>query len=40
LGLVRQHPWKTFHAPIINEDPDFPAVRHFPKAFVKYSSGG
>jgi hypothetical protein len=26
----------TFNAPIINEDPDFPAVRHFPKAFVKY----
>lgn len=31
-----QHPWMTFNAPIIKEDPDFPAVRHFPKAFVKY----
>jgi type 1 glutamine amidotransferase len=31
-----QHPWFTFNAPIINEAPDFPAVRHFPKQFVKY----
>jgi hypothetical protein len=30
-----QHPWFTFNAPIINEDPTFPAVRHFPLAFVK-----
>jgi len=35
-GWFDQHPWSTFNAPIINEDPDFPAVRHFPKAFVKY----
>jgi type 1 glutamine amidotransferase len=35
-GYFDQHPWFTFNAPIINEDPDFPAVRHFPKAFVKY----
>ena len=35
-GWFDQHPWMTFNAPIINEDPDFPAVRHFPKAFVKY----
>ncbi len=35
-GWFDQHPWMTFQAPIINEDPDFPAVRHFPKAFVKY----
>jgi type 1 glutamine amidotransferase len=35
-GWFDQHPWSTFQAPIINEDPDFPAVRHFPKAFVKY----
>jgi uncharacterized protein len=34
-GWFDQHPWMTFNAPIINEDPDFPAVRHFPKAFVK-----
>jgi uncharacterized protein len=35
-GWFDQHPWMTFNAPIMNEDPDFPAVRHFPKAFVKY----
>jgi uncharacterized protein len=35
-GYFDQHPWMTFNAPIINEDPDFPAVRHFPKAFTKY----
>jgi type 1 glutamine amidotransferase len=35
-GWFDQHPWMTFQAPIINEDPDFPAVRHFPRAFVKY----
>jgi type 1 glutamine amidotransferase len=35
-GWFDQHPWSTFNAPIINEDPNFPAVRHFPHAFVKY----
>ena len=35
-GWFDEHPWSTFNAPIINEDPDFPAVRHFPKEFVKY----
>jgi uncharacterized protein len=35
-GWFDQHPWMTFNAPIINEDPAFPAVRHLPKAFVKY----
>ena len=35
-GWFDQHPWSTFNAPIINEDPTFPAVKHFPKAFVKY----
>lgn len=35
-GWFDEHPWRTFNASIINEDPDFPAVRHFPKAFVKY----
>jgi type 1 glutamine amidotransferase len=34
-GWFDQHPWMTFEAPIINEEPDFPAVRHFPKEFVK-----
>ena len=35
-GWFDQHPWMTFNAPIINEAPDFPAVRHFPHEFVKY----
>jgi hypothetical protein len=35
-GWFDQHPWMTFTAPIINEAPDFPAVRHFPKEFVKF----
>ena len=35
-GWFDQHPWGTFNAPIVNEDPSFPAVRHFPHAFVKY----
>ena len=35
-GWFDEHPWMTFEAPIINEDPSFPAVRHFPTAFVKY----
>ena len=35
-GWFDQHPWFTFDAPIIVEDPTFPAVRHFPKEFVKY----
>jgi hypothetical protein len=34
-GWFDQHPWTTFEAPIINEQPDFPAVRHFPHAFTK-----
>lgn len=35
-GWFNEHPWMTFDAPIVVEDPDFPAVRHFPKAFVKH----
>jgi len=35
-GWFDQHPWMTFNAPIINEDPNFPAVRHFPKEFMKH----
>ena len=34
-GWFDEHPWFTFNAPIIVEDPNFPAVRHFPHAFVK-----
>jgi type 1 glutamine amidotransferase len=35
-GWFDQHPWMTFNAPIVNEDPGFPAVRHMPSAFVKF----
>jgi hypothetical protein len=35
-GWFDEHPWFTFNAPIINEDPDFPAVHHFPRTFIKY----
>jgi uncharacterized protein len=35
-GWFDQHPWMTFNAPIINEDPNFPATRHLPSAFVKF----
>ncbi|MPZ18937.1 MAG: ThuA domain-containing protein [Luteitalea sp.] len=34
-GWFDAHPWNTFDAPILLEDPTFPAVRHFPKAFTK-----
>jgi hypothetical protein len=34
-GWFDEHPWMTFNAPIVNEDPSFPATRHFPHAFVK-----
>jgi hypothetical protein len=34
-GWFDQHPWMTFWAPIIREDSDFPATRHFPKEFMK-----
>jgi type 1 glutamine amidotransferase len=34
-GWFDQHPWMTFEAPILREDADFPATRHFPRAFVK-----
>jgi uncharacterized protein len=35
-GWFNEHPWMTFNAPIVNEDPNFPATRHFPHEFVKY----
>lgn len=34
-GWFDQHPWGTFDAPIVLEDPSFPATRHFPHAFMK-----
>ncbi len=35
-GWFDEHPWFTFNAPLVNEDPNFPAVRHLPARFVKY----
>ena len=35
-GRFDQTPWMTFNAPIINEQTNFPEVRHFPKLFVNY----
>ncbi len=35
-GWFDQHPWMTFNAPIINEDPQNPIVQHLPREFVKY----
>ncbi|MGD0155846.1 MAG: ThuA domain-containing protein [Terracidiphilus sp.] len=35
-GYFDQHPWETFNAPIRNEQPDFPIVRHFPAQFHKW----
>jgi len=34
-GWFNEHPWGTFNAPIVLEDPTFPATSHFPKSFVK-----
>jgi type 1 glutamine amidotransferase len=33
-GRFDDHPWMIFDAPVIVEDPDFPAMRGFPKHFV------
>lgn len=35
-GYFDMHPWNTFQAPIIVEDREFPATRHFPKEFTTY----
>lgn len=32
-GYYDEHPWGTFNAPIIVEDPAFPGMRQFPPAF-------
>jgi type 1 glutamine amidotransferase len=34
-GWFDEHPWDTFEAPILVEDADFPATRHFPRAFTR-----
>ena len=33
-GYYDEHPWGTFDAPIIVEDPTFPGMQQWPKAFV------
>ena len=33
-GYFDRHPWNQFQAPVIVEDRDFPATRHFPRDFV------
>jgi hypothetical protein len=35
-GWFDEHPWNTFDAPIVREDAEFPATRHFPLAFMKH----
>jgi uncharacterized protein len=33
-GFYDEHPWLTFDAPIIVEDPNFPGMQQFPHSFV------
>lgn len=33
-GYFDGHPWDVFDAPVIVEDPDFPAMKAFPRAFT------
>jgi len=33
-GYYDEHPWITFDAPIIVEDPNFPGMQQWPRAFV------
>jgi uncharacterized protein len=33
-GYFDQHPWGTFDAPVIVEDPKFPGMQKFPQSFV------
>lgn len=33
-GFFDEHPWGTFDAPIIVEDPSFPGMQQFPHSFV------
>ncbi|MBV8834872.1 MAG: hypothetical protein JO108_37235 [Acidobacteriaceae bacterium] len=35
-GWFDQHLWGTFNPPIVLEDPECSAVKHFPKQFTKY----
>lgn len=33
-GTFDGHPWGVFEAPLVVEDPEFPGVRHLPRAFT------
>lgn len=33
-GYFDQHPWGTFNAPLVVEDPSFPGMKYLPKTFV------
>jgi len=33
-GYFDEHPWGTFDAPILVEDPSFPGMQQFPRSFV------
>jgi type 1 glutamine amidotransferase len=33
-GYFDEHPWGTFDAPILVEDPEFPGMQQWPKSFV------
>jgi type 1 glutamine amidotransferase len=33
-GYYDEHPWGTFDAPIVVEDPAFPGIKQWPKSFV------
>jgi len=33
-GYFDEHPWGTFDAPVIVEDPNFPGMQQWPRAFV------
>jgi type 1 glutamine amidotransferase len=35
-GYFDGHPWNTFNAPVIVEDPKFPGMQLFPKNFMAY----
>jgi type 1 glutamine amidotransferase len=33
-GYFDQHPWNTFEAPLVVEDPSFPGMQYLPRAFT------
>jgi uncharacterized protein len=35
-GYFNEHPWGTFQAPVIVEDPSNPIAKHFAKEFITY----